>query len=69
MVYVRFWPMSIGGPVPDDRALPRGLQPWPLGLQRATEEGARVLPFIRAGGWLALAVLQRAAETCTLLGS
>jgi ABC-2 type transport system permease protein len=35
-----------------------------LGPQRNTPEGAQVLPFI-APGLVALAILQRAAETCT----
>jgi ABC-2 type transport system permease protein len=63
MVYLRFWPMSIGGPVLMV-ILYMAIFSLALGPQRATEAGSRVLPFI-APGLVALAILQRAAETCT----
>jgi len=63
VVWLRFWPMSIGGPAATT-ALFLAVFSLAIGPARDTAEGAAVIPFM-APGLIALALLQRAAETAT----
>lgn len=63
VVWVRFWPISIGGPAATS-ALFLAVFSLAIGPARQTAEGAEVIPFM-APGLIALALLQRAAETTT----